>query len=332
MIDLLNNIKNFILNLIRLIISGAKELIKSIFSLIDEVKNLKHKLKNLKNMNFELVDFHIKNGNINDAILRLKIIDRFISPNNAETNYKLAWCYFIKSDFEKSLLYIDKSKELDTIGLQNYLMADEPQQIPENILTEYKNLTAKSYYTQFVSKEVDIHKEIAISAAKALKVMPDGCQILDLGAGVGLNARALDKKLYKKYQLTGVEDSEQMLEILRNDCLYDKLEDISVRNFLEHNSSKYNVVISLCSLSFTKEQDGNFKFLSEALKPDGILILVFETDKIKKINSKRTEFLYNSDDLEKNLQSCCFEIIESKALSLGKIRTYQLLVCKLKKQ
>jgi 2-polyprenyl-3-methyl-5-hydroxy-6-metoxy-1,4-benzoquinol methylase len=283
-------------------------------------------------MNFELVDFHIKNGNINDAILRLKIIDRFISPNNAEANYKLAWCYFIKSDFEKSLLYIDKSKELDTTHLKDYLIANDPEQIPENILTEYKNLTLKSYYTQFVTKEVDIHKEIASSAAKALKVMLDGCQILDLGARVGLNARALDKKLYKKYQITGVEDSDQMLEILKNDCLYDKLEDISVRNFLEHNSSKYNVVISLCALSFAKEPDGNFKLLSEALKPDGILIIVFETDKIKKINSKRTEFLYNSDDLEKNLQSCCFEIIESKAFLIGKIRTYQLLVCKLKQQ
>lgn len=328
MIDLLVNIKNFILNLLATTASLIKSSVQSFPKLINEIKGLKAKLRNLKDINFELVDFYIKNGNISDAILRLKIINKFIVQNDAAINYKLAWCYFVKSDFVNSLRFLDKSQGLDLLGLKNYLIIDEVSQIPENILMEYKNLALHAYYTKFISNKVNLHSEIAASVAQHLKFMPDECQILDLEACLGLNARALNSILAKKYKITGVESSNQMLCVLRESRLYDKLEESSVRDFLQNNTMRYDVVISLCGLSFFKDQKEGFVGLNKSLKPGGILVLVFEKNEVKKINSKRTEFLYNSDDFENSIEGCYFKIVASKGLVFDKLKSYQLIVCK----
>jgi hypothetical protein len=332
MIDLLVNIKNFIINILVGIVGFLKSLRQSVPKAFNELKNIRLKLSNLEKSNLEIADFHIANGDIGDAILRLKIIEKFISPGNISAQYKLAWCYFIKSNFEKSLFYLSKCEGMDLYKLQEYIVNNEVSKIPEEIRLEYKNLTYSKFYNRFVNKTSNLHQIIVDKLAQNFKTFPPNCEILDLGAFLGQNAESLSLKLPKKYILTAVEDSSYMLDRLKELRLYDEIANSSIDNFLSNNKDKYDAVISLCSLGFAKDLKEYFSGINKTLKPQGYFVLVLKTAENTKLNSSKTEFLYNGDGIKKNLMDCDFTIVETTTWTFSSVDTYLLTICRVNDQ
>ncbi len=327
MIDLIINIKNFIVNIFFGIIKGVKSLARLIPNFFYEIKTIKTKLANLESVNFEVADFHLKNGSINDAILRLKIIYKFISPGNQNASYKLAWCYFIKEDFKNSLLYLEKS-ERDVYGLKDYITSYEVDRVPEHLWQEYKNLTTRAYFDKFINKNINLHDKVVDILLQHLRVLPENCQVLDLGAFVGLNALALERRMPKKYTLTGVESSKEMVKVLQVLELYDNIQGFSIPDFLSNNTNKYDIIMALGSLSFEKDQKTHLAQISKALKSGGYFIMASKLAESTRLANNKIEFLYNKLEIEKSLSDCNFMIIESVNLVFSRANTLLLTLCK----
>jgi predicted TPR repeat methyltransferase len=324
------NIKKFFINIFSILIGFIKSLRQVVPQSLKTLRVIKFKLANLEKVNFELVDMHIRNGNISDAILRLKIISNFIVPGSTKAYYKLAWCYFVKSDFTQSLATLSKCREIDSYQLEKFLSQEKTEHVPLDIWTEYKNFSSFVYHAVFTNKKINLHEYAVDLLLQNLRTLPVNCQILDLGAFVGMNAEMLDSKTPKKYTITGVEDSKVMYKILQGLGLYEKIYNSSVDDFLSNCAEKYHAIISVCSLGFINTQAAHFASIGNILHDDGYFILVLKGDvEAVKLNSNRVEFLYNKNNLEKELSGSGFIVVKSENVIFDSSSNYIVLVCKI---
>lgn len=327
MIDFFINIKNFILSALLGLTKFIKYILRLVPNYFQQIVDIKTKLQNLEAVNFDLVDYHLDNGNLSDAIMRLKIIDKFIAPNNIVAQYKLAWCYFIKADFTNSLFYLAKSQSVDSYGLQKYLLSQDIQQIPEAILAQYKNIAPGTDQKFYDGKNTIINKAISM-LAKQLKTIPHECQILDIGVGDGMVGKVLNQKLPKKYILTGIESSHKLCQKLQDYKLYDDLQNIFITDFLKKNTVLYDVVISFCSVLFNANLSINLTSISKLLKPNRYFIFVFINNQINKIDDTKTRFLYNTETVTQEITHCRFNMLEISEFLIDKTN-YVTLLCQL---
>jgi tetratricopeptide (TPR) repeat protein len=98
--------------------------------------DFRHKLSNLSDTNYDLGLYHLHRQNLNDAIIRFKLIDKFLRPDDPKANYLLGWCYFFKNKAEKAIHHLNKAKaKLEDkvklgVFLENYnKCADIPDEI-----------------------------------------------------------------------------------------------------------------------------------------------------------------------------------------------------------
>lgn len=98
---------------------------------LEEFGVISEKLKNLEATNFNLGRYHIKKGNINEAIFRFRLI-KLVYPNNLDAYYELAYCLTLK---EK---YSNAQKILEELLLKNpnyneraYALLDYLQELKE---------------------------------------------------------------------------------------------------------------------------------------------------------------------------------------------------------
>ncbi len=328
MIDLIVNIKNFLINIFIGIKVSIKLMIKSIISFPDHIKSIKSKIANLEETNLEMADYHLKNGNLNDAILRLKILSRFIVPSAPKAHYKLAWCYFIKKDFDKALENLEKCPDLDQYDLKKHILNDAPEEVPLKLLQEYKNLTPIYQFEKFKNKAARLCIEVIDIMLQHLQNVPKKCQILDLGCNAGDLGLELSTRVAKEYTLTGVEDNGAMLEQAKSTGAYDNIFSLSLEDFLLEAHTKYDIILSLDELSRAKNFHKYLDKIHNIIKVDGFFILVFKVGQISGLNNNKVEFLYTKDDLKRNIIDSRFAIIETKTIELEPLANYLFVVCK----
>ena len=328
MIDFIINIKNFILNILTALVNLVIGLIKHSVNFIASIKDIKKKLINLKSINFDLVDYHLTNGNVGDAILRLKIINNFIAPDDKLAQYKLAWCYFIKTSFDKAIDCLGNCGDFDTYGLKKYLQLENVQAIPENILMEYKNISSKSYCQIFGDKKFEVASNAVKLFAKHQKSLAADFQILDLASVDGVIAKALDSCLHKKYTLTGIESSTVMYKILQDTQLYDYLELNLIYDFLSNNIKQYDAIFSFCGLSFKIDFTEVLDVIIKSLKSRGYFVITFITATTNHIDITKTQFFYDVVYMEQLMQNSQLHVLETSKLSCGSLE-YMTLLCQL---
>jgi predicted TPR repeat methyltransferase len=332
MIDLIVNIKNFLINILMGLKASIKLIINNAINLPANAKNVRAKIANLEETNLEMANYHLKNGNLNDAILRINILLRFIAPNSPKAFYKLAWCYFIKKDFARALENLNKCPDLDVYGLKKHLLSNDPEEIPLRLLQEYKNLALARYLERFINKRVDLGAVLLDMMMQYTQDLPKKCQILDLGSSAGGIGEKLAALISKEYTLTGVEDSQAMLEQTRLVGAYDNICNMELEDFLLNTQTKYDIILSLNSLSFTKNLCSYFNKIHNILKTDGYFISAFKVGEISKLDSNKVEFLYARDDLEKNIIDSKFMIIQTKIVEFNSSTSYFFVLCKLNTQ
>ncbi|AVP88150.1 hypothetical protein phytr_12250 [Candidatus Phycorickettsia trachydisci] len=329
MLDLLVNIKNFVLSIFQGINKGLNRLVDLVPETFTEFKNLKTRFLNLESTNFENAEEHLRKGNINDAILRLNIIKKLIAPQKSmQANYYLAWCYFLKGNIEKSLSYLRISSDLDEYDLASYLLEPNPQSIPEDIIGHYKHLSPAIYQDKFENSQTSLHIIAAEMLLSSLRELPANAELLDLGAGVGMNGEALRLVLpHKDYDLTAVENATNMCYAINHTRCYNSIVHKSIENFLCSNKSKYHGIIALGSLSFTQDLYWYLKKIHNALENRGACILVFKIGDETKLDVSRINFVYLQKDLEEVMLKAKLKIKETKLKSLKADETYFLISC-----
>ncbi|WP_342270800.1 palindromic element RPE1 domain-containing protein [Rickettsia endosymbiont of Orchestes rusci] len=220
----------------------------------------KHKLSHLKETNFELGIDHLYKGNLNDAILRFKLVDKFFARADPKIYYWLALAYFLKNNYSTALDYTQKSSTEDKTQLgtflQNYKNAKE---IPGAIWQQYRDLTAR-YYTNSFRNENNIHLPYSFihETINQITDLPDNYNILELGSNVGLIGYEIQKRFPESFSLTGVESSTVMNNLLSvyypNTEIYDQVFDVSIPDFIKQTSDKFR---PLAELAYSQEFEGD---------------------------------------------------------------------------
>lgn len=326
-IEYLKEISAFLFNLPKWIRLKIEE-IKSHLALI------RIKIKNFYATNLELGLYHLRLGNINDAIMRFMIIDRFIKPTDSAANYSLGWCYFFKNNYTKALKHLNLSREKNAKQFVDFINnCNSAQEVPEEIWQIRKDLTTRKELQKAGNYVANLPQDFIHELFNAMEELPKECAMLDLGCSGGFIGDAIDKKLQKNYHLTGVEDKEELLnnaKHLREDKrqVYDDLRQESINDFLSKNKIKYDVVTSFNSLIFAKNLESYFKQINKALKIKGYFALLLPACNEGGWNPLRSEFIYEEKEVIKQLKLAEFDIVSIKEWKLNRINHYIAYICK----
>lgn len=316
-----------------------------------EIKNyitdLNYKLKNLKEVNLKLGKYHITSGNINDAILRFKLINKFLSPNNLEANNWLGWCYLLKGDTEKAIKCLEKSSSIDKVKLGEFLKKHAAtdyincREVPVDIWRQYRNLIAGYYADRFFnSKGIHLPFSMTQQIMEVITELPDQYTVLELGSNIGLLGDEVRRRFPDSFMLIGVECSNSMMELVEKyypkSNIYDQIIEESPKSFIEKavnsNEDKFDVIISYCGLTFVKDLQPYFNSIYSILETGGYFafclpVLNTTADRQNAVFSyKYGEFVFSEADVEKALSTCKFQLLKYKKFSLDKNNEYSVYV------
>lgn len=300
----------------------------------DYLALVKSKMKNFYKTNLDLGLYHLRLGNLNDAIMRLKIVDKFIAPHDSEANYWLGWAYFLKNNHSKALYHLQISHEKDADILKNFIKNyNSAIEIPRKIWKDYKDLTTHIEMQKAGEYVANLPQEFVQNLFETMQELPKECSMLDLGCSSGFIGAIIDRKLQKNYHLTGVDDREEMLENarrLREDkrCVYDELKCSSIEEFLQANGIKFDIVISFNTLNFSRNLEHYFKQIYGAIKAKGYFALMLLAGDETGWHPLKSEFIYSETDIAKQLKLAEFDLIGIKEWKLKGITRYITFICK----
>ena len=325
-------VSNFINKQISDIALLKKYFFDKIIELKDHISNVKAGLRDLRSTNMSLAFYHLRQGNLNDAILRFKIIDIFISPSDEEVHYGFAWCYFLKGNYAKSMMHLKQSGARDASGLGYFLTNFESlDEVPETLWSEYRSITADAYNYKWIKQPVYLPKEFADCLFSKIEELPKECQILDLGCGSGLAGAAIDYKIQKNYHLTGVDNIAPLTKNIKNlredkRKVYDEVINVSLRDFISSNVSKYDIITSFESLNFAKNLTPYLTKINKILNKNGYFALMLQTSKVEAWNTDQGCFIYKKDYVKEQLMVAEFKILDIKEVHFTKNNIYTIFI------
>lgn len=311
-------------SLLRLSISEFKEY----------YNDFKYRLGHLKETNFQLGISHLYKGNLNDGIFRLWLIDKFFAKNDPQANYWLGWAYFLKNNYKKAEIHLKKSFEADQTGLQAFLQNYKNyQEIPQPIWQLYRDLTAHLYSNNLRNKNnIHLPYSFVVNILNKITSLPDIYNIVELGSNTALVGYEVQKRFPDGFTFIGTESSSIMNKLVKiyypNLKIYDQLLTISVKDFIIQNQDKFDVVLSLCGLSFTKDLTTYFQDIYSKLNNDGYFAFSLALSANTELSLKRKEFVFKLQDIVSALKSANFIALDFRELELEKDNKYCIVVCK----
>jgi predicted TPR repeat methyltransferase len=147
-----------------------------------------------------------------------------------------------------------------------------------------KDLTDWGYAYPKRLKEIILSKKIKISKK---------ANILDAGCGTGLVAEELSKLDYKN--LTGLDNSKEMLELAKSKKIFKKLICQSLNKKTTLKSNQFDLIICTGVLTAGHVGPGAIKELLRLTKKNGYLILSISETIFKKLGFD-TELAYRSNE------------------------------------
>ncbi|AFB20664.1 methyltransferase domain-containing protein [Rickettsia canadensis] len=317
-----------------LIIMDIPNFIKNkILEFKNYISDCKYKFSHIAETNYQLGLDHLYRGNLNDALLRFKLVDKFFNPNNSKVYYQLGLVYFLKNNYRQAIEYLEKSNEKYKTVFINFLKNyNDITEIPQEIWGQYRDLTAKYYPTIFNNdKNINLPYRFVNEALKQISDVPDNYSILDLGSNIGLVGYEIQKYFPESFTLTGVEISALMNDLQEtyypNTKIYDQIYNISINKFLSQNSNKFDIIFNFCGLSFTNNLVEYFNLIYSSLSKQGYFALCLPTSVKTQFSVKRKEFIFNLNEINNILQKNNFTIFTSEEIILAEHNKYSIIVC-----
>ncbi|WP_236870046.1 methyltransferase domain-containing protein [Candidatus Bandiella numerosa] len=319
--SIFKKIKNFFNPLLSLKVGDLKFWIDKLKSIVNEIKV---KSKNLSKTNYDLGLFHFNRGNLNDAILRFRLLKRF-EENYSDLDYLLGRCYFEKSRFEKAKQYLedyvkndDKFKEeaeycLNIINDKNGKIQCVPIKIVDHKINQEFRFHLSEFQKCRKSSESATYDELKKILNDAEKVF--NFNVLDLGCHTGLLTYLLRKNKLINFAL-GVDLNEsavkhcESLSIGKNK-VYNTVIKKDIISFLSSKSktdSKFDIILGVDLISYSTEIESILSKLKSYLNEQGIFLLTFRCNNTQKDNyifdGKSEQFIYNSVFINKLAKKC----------------------------
>jgi predicted TPR repeat methyltransferase len=302
-----------------------------IFTFINYFADVKYKVTHLKETNLNLGLVHLYNNDLNDAIFRFKLVDKFFSTSDHQANYWLGWAYFLKNNYEKALYHLKKSFEADQVNLASFLQTyNNLSEIPSAIWHQHRNFDVGGDYTKrfFGKNKVNLTYSFVSKIMSNITDLPDNYSILELGSNTGLVGDEVKKRFPDSFTFTGIENSEMVNIIALYRNIYDHVLEVSIPDFIKQNSNKYNVILSFCALSFTKNLLAYFNDIYSIVDKLGYFAFCLPINKVTNLSLKRKEFIFSITDIKEALSKTKFTILSSEELAIEKNDKYYMVVCK----
>jgi SAM-dependent methyltransferase len=299
---------------------------------INDLHQLRYNLKNIKESNMNLGVYHLRCRNYNDAIFRFKLVDKFLDPNNKLANYWLGWTYFMKLDYKKSIICLDKAGDADEVGLLSFVKSiDNVVSIPPEIYTMHRDIIADLIVDKYTSEDENLLFELVNEFNSQAQNLPEEYKILELGANIGILGDEINRRMQESYKLTAVEISEKMIA-LQPECfperaLYDRVVQSSAESFLANEDTKYDVVYSLEGFATSLDLKNIFRSVFSVLNERGYFAFIVRIDKQNQLSPDLLEFAYTLQYIKDVLNESGFKILSMKDFSLEIKNNYSIFVC-----
>jgi tetratricopeptide (TPR) repeat protein len=297
------------------------------------IATFKYRLSHLSETNLELGMHHLHKQNINDAIIRFTLVDKFLNPNDRLANYWLGWCYFLKNNYKKAIYHLQKASYSDQVKLGQFLENySNYVEIPAEIWRQYRDFTAQYYPTSFRSDTINLPYSFIQKTMDKIVALPDSYSILELNSNIGLAGYEIRKRFPDSFTLTAIENSSAMNDLVNlyypKLNIYDQLINSPVKDFLHNTQNKFDVILSFCGLSFTKDLKHYFECIYNISNNDGYFAFCLPVSKKTELSLKRKEFVFNSEEIKAAIDLSKFTTLGVNELSLGINNKYSIFICR----
>ncbi|MEH0830984.1 class I SAM-dependent DNA methyltransferase [Anaplasma bovis] len=245
------------------------------------ILSTKDKFKSLLATNIDLGLYHFYRGNISDAKTRFWLIS-IVRPKLPDVYYNIGRCHFVLRNFDKAAknfnkaLSFDKNNEESKYYLNKMAAPDAILEVPENVIKQHFNYTSEYFVEHWlVAKNYHGHEYVRSLVMNFFGDRSTELHILDLGCGTGICGQFLKMKGVSAH-ITGVDISRRMLNIARQ-CLvngkqtYNELVCLSIRDFLQTNTKRYDVIILTEVLHYYGDLTKMLSSVSATLSDGGMI-------------------------------------------------------------
>ncbi len=305
---------------------------------IAETKLAREKLKDIPGTNYKLGLHHMRIGNLDDAILRFKMVT-FLTPAKAEAFYYLGKCLImngeakaaeealqkalvLKADFPEVKYIMDKVKSPESIEV-----------IPESIISEHIE-----WCSDATDEEKEIREELDRILVNALLTnvtdKNPNLEVLDLGCGSGGRGRLLKEKEVAR-KIVGVDMSDKITENLKteevnSELIYKNIQNISIKQCFAENKEVFDVIFAGGVFSYQGKLDDIFSGIFKALKSGGLFAVVINRDNLAmgyRLDVTKDKFMHSLEYFEETLEKNGFKIQDKKEKEIGKNK-YNIIITK----
>lgn len=232
-----------------------------------------------KDVLFNLGVIHMRQGYANEAVnYYLRAVKS--APDFFEAHHNLAAYYMLRGDRERALQHFQEALRVQP--------ENEALRHTLRILAQDKSLKGSSsayikslfdsyaeYYEAHLRSHLRYELPEKLMAVLKQEILPENNQldILDLGCGTGLCGEVL--KPYAR-RLTGMDLSENMVEVARAKQIYDDLAIADAVSYLEAHRGQFDLIAAGDVLAYFGDLAELIAAVTGALKPKGYFIFNVE--------------------------------------------------------
>jgi predicted TPR repeat methyltransferase len=309
---------------------------------LTECSQSKDKLKDIPGTNYNLGLAHMQRGNIEDAVLRFRMVI-FLTPENIGARYYLARCLLLLGEEENAkeqfnLVLKSQADYADTnYQLEKLANPLAIKIIPKAMIKERSDLVADNYDEEFDSQSKS-SKILTSSVLANIKDKNPNLEVLDLGCGSG-NCGILLKKKEVTKRIVGVDISEKMLKLasrlnIEGNKVYDQLVNKEIKEYLSANDEKFDLIIANLSFEYFGDLSEIVALLKKLLRAHGTVAISIRNDEAVAsgyvLNVAYDDFSHSLQYVKDQFTNAGFEELEAKEFELDEEQSATALVFGLK--
>ena len=253
----------------------------------------------------------------------LSLIEKVISldKNNYLANKNLGLLYTKLEDFEKAKIFLENALNYNKGDDElNFIYDSVNNKTPKNAPLDYVESLFNNYAKNFersITKELDYKfpKKMCEFVIDRNDIPNTFDNAIDLGCGTGLSGEVF--RDYVEF-FTGVDLSNNMLDIAKKKKIYDELLTGDICNILEKSTKKYNLFIIADVFVYIGELKDVFSKIKNRSEEGAIVI--FSTEHLEEGDYKlvKQRYRHSKSYIEKILKQNNFNFIDFKTEKLRK--------------
>lgn len=219
-------------------------------------------------------------GKLNEAKTLYEQILK-IDKSHANTHHNLATLYLHINDPQQARLHYQEALKLEPRNktAQHMIAALTGETLSEGAPLEYTRALFEQYafnYDNHVKSHLryQVPTKMREAIAPFTKNIKEPWRALDMGCGTGLCAPLFADVVG---HLTGIDISENMIAVAKQQGGYQNLVVTDILSFLEHKFNQYDLILAADVFVYFGELETLFKLMRQALKPQGMVCFSIES-------------------------------------------------------